>query len=164
MNILKMFQNKNREIISENEIVSVMDGELIDVAELNDPTFSQKLMGESVAIRTEENQVTICSPAAGVIEALFPTGHAFGVRMKNGIEILVHIGIDSVEAEGDGFELLNKKQGDDVQVGEPIVKVDFGKLRGLYEMTVIIILTNTNGHNISFIDPSKVALGQKIVK
>lgn len=148
---------------SENAIVAVADGEVIDVAEVSDPVFAQKMMGDSIAFRFSEDRVTITSPADGELTALFPTGHAFGVTMKNGVELLVHIGIDTVNAKGDGFTLHKKKQGDQVKAQEAIVDVDLKKLGVHYDMSTMLIITNANGQEIHFIAPGRVRRGQSVI-
>lgn len=151
--------------MSENdkEIVAMADGELIDVVEVPDETFSSKMMGESVAFRYSGDKVVLCAPAAGTLSALFPTGHAFGVTMRNGIELLVHCGVNTVEANGDGFRILGKKQGDQVKAGDPIVEVDLKKLRTKFDMSTVLIVTDDGENNVSFIRPCTVSAGQKVI-
>ena len=148
--------------VSDDEIVAVADGELIDVATVSDAVFAEKMMGESIAFTYTQDKVTVCSPANGTLSVLFPTGHAFGVTMKDGTELLVHIGIDTVSAKGEGFKILGKKQGSTVKAGEPVIEADFRKLRQKYDMPVMLIVTNSNEHHVSFISPCKVFRGQKV--
>lgn len=147
----------------DNTIKAIADGEIIDVATVSDNIFSQKKLGESVAFKFDTKKVVLCSPANGRLTALFPTGHAFGITMDNGVEILVHCGIDTVEANGIGFKLCGKKQGDIVKVGEPIVEVDLETLNKKYDMSTIVIITNDNDKNIKFITPRKVHVGDVII-
>lgn len=149
---------------ADTAIVAMADGELIDISTVNDPVFSSKSLGESAAFRYEGDQVTICAPAAGELSVVFPTGHAFGIRMDNGVELLVHIGIHTVEAEGNGFDPHNKKQGDRVSRGDEIVTVDLGKLRDSYDMATMLVVTEANGQEISFIDAGEVTKGKPVVK
>ena len=150
--------------IPDNQIVAIADGELIDVHTVSDPVFSEEMMGKSTAFRFTQDKAVLCSPANGTLEAMFETGHAYGVKMPNGVELLVHIGIDTVNAKGDGFKLLGKKQGDSVRAGEPIVETDFKKLSAKYDMSTMLIITNDNGQEIEFKDPQKVTRGQIITK
>lgn len=147
---------------SDDDIVAVADGRLIDVTTVSDPMFAEKMMGESIAFRIDGDKVTFCSPANGTISALFPTGHAYGVTMKNGTELLVHIGIDTVNSKGEGFKLLGKKQGDTVKAGDPVVEADLKKLSKKYDMPVMLIVTNSSEHAVKFIDPCTVTRGQKV--
>ena len=148
--------------VPDTDIVAIADGKLIDVTTVSDPMFAEKMMGESIAFTYDADKVTFCAPANGTISALFPTGHAFGITMKDGTELLVHIGIDTVNSKGDGFKLLGKKQGDTVKAGEAIVEADLKKLSKKYEMPVMLIVTNSAKHAVKFIDPQPVTRGQKI--
>ena len=148
--------------VPDTDIVAIADGKLIDVTTVSDPMFAEKMMGESITFTYDADKVTFCAPANGTISALFPTGHAFGITMKDGMELLVHIGIDTVNSKGDGFKLLGKKQGDTVKAGEPIVEADLKKLSKKYEMPVMLIVTNSAEHEVKFIVPQPVTRGQKI--
>lgn len=152
------------ETVGDNEIVAPAKGEIIDITTISDPMFAEKTMGESTAFRLTGDKVVLCSPANGELSALFPTGHAFGITMKNGVELMVHCGVNTVEAEGDGFRVLSKKKGDIVKAGDPIVEVDLKKLSSKYDMSTMIVIVNSNGKEIEFIAPSsKVEKGQSVV-
>ena len=155
---------KNEFDVKDFDIVAIADGELVDVSQVQDEVFSQQMMGKSIAFQFQKDKVTLCSPANGTLETLFPTGHAFGVKRNDGVEILIHCGVDTVSANGDGFTLLKKKQGDPILAGEPIVEVDMKKLSALYDMSTMLIITNDNGQTIEFIDPQSVVLGQSVLR
>ena len=148
--------------VDDETIVAIADGNLIDVHTVSDPVFAEEMMGKSVAFQYPVDKVTLCSPANGTLGVLFPTGHAYGIITNNGVELLVHCGIDTVNANGNGFKLLNKKQGDTVRAGDPIVEVDLKKLRQNYDMSTMLIVTNANEKEINFIEPQAVTRGQKI--
>ena len=139
------------------------DGELIDVTSVSDPVFAQKMMGDSIAFTYDADKVTICSPANGTLNVLFPTGHAFGITMQDGTELLVHIGIDTVNASGNGFRTLKKKQGDAVKAGDPIVEVDLQKLSKQFDMSTMLIVTNANGNTVTFRAPCHVKRGDSVI-
>ena len=149
--------------VGDDAIVAVADGKLIDITTVPDPVFAQKMMGDGVAFKFDADSMTICAPANWNLTVLFPTGHAFGVTMKNGVELLVHIGINTVEANGDGFKVLNFKQGDEVKAGDPIVTVDFKKLGAKYDMSTMLIVTNANGQTITFRQPGDVKRGESVL-
>ena len=115
--------------------VAPADGIMFAIDEVSDPMFAQKLLGDGVAFKYEGDSVTVCAPAGGTLSALFPTGHAFGVTTPDGVELLVHIGIDTVSANGEGFKALGKNQGDQVKAGDPIVEVDLKKLAEKFDMS-----------------------------
>lgn len=168
MGLLDFFKKKNNtescNNISDKDIVAIADGELFDVTEVKDPTFSQQLLGKSVAFKFKKERVAICSPINGKLTTVFPTGHAFGVSGNNGVEILVHIGIDTVNAKGDGFRLGNFNQGDKVRAGDAIVNIDMKRLSKVYDMSTVLIITNSNNQEINFIKPQQVTKGQSILK
>lgn len=119
-----------------------MSGQVVPLEQVPDPTFAQKMLGDGFAIEPTEG--TVVSPVSGVVEAAFPTGHAFGLRAEDGTELLIHIGIDTVELNGDGFEVM-VKQGDSVRQGDVLVKVDLEKIKKAGKLTVSpVIFTGGN--------------------
>ena len=87
---------KNKE--NNHEVVAIVSGKMCNISQVEDPMFSSKMMGDGLAIISDKDEVVVCSPCSGDLKVLFPTGHAFGVKMKNGVEILVHIGVNTVES------------------------------------------------------------------
>ena len=152
------------ENVADEDIVAIADGELIDVSTVSDPVFAEQMMGKSTAFKFDKDKVVLCSPANGTLAVLFPTGHAYGIAMNNGVELLVHCGVDTVNAKGDGFKLLGKKQGDAIKAGDPIVEVDIKKLSAKYDMSTMLIITNANDKELDFVDPQTVTRGQKVIK
>lgn len=120
-------------------------------------------MGQTVAV--EPSDGLIASPANGVIEMIFPTAHAFGLRMNDGTGLLIHIGIDTVKLNGKGFTVL-KKQGDTVKAGEPVVRVDLNALKNAgYSSQTIIVVTEPveEGKLLEFAEfGKKVSRGEKV--
>lgn len=151
-------------MVDDQEVVAVADGEVIDVTTVSDPVFSNKTLGDSIAFKLQGDKVTICSPANGTLTALFPTGHAFGVTMANGVQLMVHCGINTVEAAGDGFCLLGKEQGDRVKAGDPIVEVDVNRLSKSYDMSTMLIIVGDNKEGIKFIAPGPIKRGMSVLK
>ena len=165
----KLFKKEEAAVLpavsaADGDIVAIADGELIDVHTVSDPVFAEEMMGKSTAFKFNQDKVVLCAPANGKLETLFPTGHAYGVTANDGVEILIHCGIDTVNAKGDGFKILGKKQGDTVKAGDPIVEADIKKLSQSYDMSTMLIITNDNDKEINFIDPQRVTRGQKVNK
>lgn len=164
--MFNFFKSKSKEpetpAIADNAVVSPADGQLVDIASVSDPVFAQEMMGKSAALKLPQSKVTLCAPANGKLTVLYPTGHAFGIAMNNGNELLVHIGIDTVNANGDGFKTLKKKQGDIVKAGDPIVEVDVNKLQKTYDMTTMIILVNGEAGCNDFVKQGNVSRLQSI--
>ncbi|MCR5755090.1 MAG: glucose PTS transporter subunit IIA [Acetatifactor sp.] len=164
MDEMQKKQNLPKLDVTDTDIVALADGELIDVATVSDDVFAQKMMGESIAFRYTGNRVVLCAPANGTLSAVFPTGHAYGITTKEGVEILVHCGVNTVEANGDGFRMLGKEQGEEVRAGDPIVEVDFDRLSATYDMSTMLIITEANNKQIIFKDPCRVKRGESVLK
>ena len=147
------FLNKKK----STEVKAPVKGNLIKIEEVNDPVFSQKMMGDGLAIKYAGGNVY--APVSGIITVvILPSMHAFGIRTDEGAEVLVHVGLETVNLKGEGFKFL-KQQGDRVEVGEKILEVDFTFLneRGI-DLTTPIILTNTNAFEIENLSNEKDAI------
>ncbi len=147
----------------KTQIGALIDGELIDITTVPDDMFAGKLLGDGVAFLSDADTVTVASPADGVLSAVYPTGHAFGITTASGVEMLVHIGIDTVKANGDGFTIGSFKQGEIVKKGNPIVTVDQKKLRDHYNLSIMLIVTNPQNQEITFKAPGTVKCGESIL-
>lgn len=132
---------------NDNKIVALADAQQISITEVNDEVFASKSMGDGVAFKLKGD--TIYAPASGKLSVLFPTGHAFGITMNNGVELLCHIGINTVEANGKGFTAL-KTQGDSIIAGEPVIKLDLKELEKTYDMTTMLIVVKANDKEVVF--------------
>lgn len=131
------------------ELVSCIEGEMINIEQVKDPVFSGKTMGEGVAFIPKSGIIT--SPIDGTIEVAFPTGHAIGIKSNSNIEILIHVGINTVELNGEHFEML-VNQGETVKKGQRLIKFDLEKIKKKgYDTTTMMVITNSgelNGVNI----------------
>lgn len=123
---------------SVREIFCPVAGEVIDIAQVSDPAFASKAMGDGVAVMPTEGKLV--APLAGTIEALFPTGHALAIRGEDGLAVMLHIGIDTVDMEGDGFT-LHVAQGDHVERGQLLIEFDLQKIADAgHEPTTMVIV------------------------
>ncbi|WP_295804524.1 glucose PTS transporter subunit IIA [uncultured Corynebacterium sp.] len=123
------------------DIASPAAGEVVPMAEIDDPVFSAGTLGDGVGIVPENNDVY--SPVSGTVMSAMKSGHAYGVKTEDGVEVLVHIGINTVKMKGDGFTPAVKK-GDTIQKGELLATVDFDKVREAgYDTTIVLAVTNT---------------------
>ena len=125
-------------------IYAPLTGKRIPLIDVPDPTFSEKMMGDGLAIDPTEGKVV--APIDGEVTLTFPTKHAIGLKSKSGIEILIHIGLETVNLDGEGFE-VHVNEGDQVSIGDPLVTFDFEliKRKAASVITPIII---TNGDKI----------------
>ena len=126
-------------------VLSPLEGTAVALSEVPDPVFGGGIMGPGVAI--EPTGTTVYAPGAGVVVAAQPTGHAFGLQLDNGAEVLIHVGIDTVNLKGDGFDVY-VKNGDRVEAGTPLVSFDpeVIKAAGYPLITPVIVL---NGEAIA---------------
>lgn len=139
----------------KKEIFSPAKGQCIDITDVKDDVFSSKMMGDGIAISPEDK--SIVAPVSGNLTLLADTKHAFGIQTKEGLEILVHIGIDTVELGGEGFS-TDIKANTKVKKGETIVTIDKDELEKKgYDITVILILLN--GEKSDF---NKIKIGEKV--
>lgn len=102
-------------------LIAPISGKTIDLSSVPDDVFAQRLAGDGIAIESSGDMVV--APADGTLTLIFRTNHAFGMTLDNGLEVLVHIGLDTVELEGKGFQRI-AQQGDTVKAGDPIIKID----------------------------------------
>lgn len=133
-------------------------GKLVKLSEINDKAFSSGALGSGVGIIADNNLVV--APVDGEVVCVFPTKHAFGLKTESGIELLIHIGIDTVELEGKHFTTM-VNQGDKVKIGQPLVQVDFDKVKEEgFDPTIIMVVTNTQDY-LDVIPVSKDVISDK---
>lgn len=122
------------------KLVAPIDGKVVELSEVPDPVFAEKMAGDGVAI--ESTGDVIVAPCDGVLSMIFKTNHAFGLTMDNGTELLVHIGIDTVALEGKGFERV-ASEGQSVKAGDPVVKINREEiLEKGYSLITPVLVTN----------------------
>jgi len=152
-----MAETQNYLPLSEQDFVMPMEGEIIPITEVEDQVFSQKMMGDGFAIIPAKGSVV--SPVDGEVINVFPTKHAIGLKSKQGYEILIHIGMDTVNLKGEGFTVL-VKDGDSVSKGQEIIKFDLDKIKQSVPSTVSpVVFTNLTKLNIK--KQGKVSQGEK---
>lgn len=127
-------------------LLAPIDGKVVSLDEVPDPVFSSRMMGDGVAIQTTGD--VAYAPADGVITVTIETKHAFGMSLDNGMELIVHVGLDTVDAKGEGFEMLVKEH-EKVTVGTPILKINRESLKDHNLITPVIV---TNPEVFEFAD------------
>jgi PTS system beta-glucosides-specific IIC component len=153
-----------QEDLIENEIIySPILGEQIELSKVNDKVFSEGVLGKSVAIEPLEGKVY--APADGVLSVLYPTMHAIAITTDSGMEILIHIGINTVNLKGKHFT-SHLNQGDKVKKGQLLVEFDLEQIKQEgYDVTTMVIVTNTNNYlKIAETDSKKVNNDNMILK
>ncbi len=156
--MLNFLKKKNDTKITINAIAT---GKLLPLEQVNDPVFSKKMMGDGVAVDVDDDYIV--SPVDGTISLIAETKHAFGITTSEGIEIMVHVGLETVNLKGQGFKKL-KEMGDQVKKGDRILHIDrnFMKEHNVELITPVIVL-NSMDHNLHHVngdsvDPSSTIL------
>lgn len=138
--MFNLFKKKDTRL----HVLSPLGGYVSDLDEVPDAVFSQRMVGDGFAVQPGNGVVTVVAPVDGKVSMIFPTGHAFGMQMADDFEVLVHLGLDTVELQGEGFETI-AKVGDQVKAGDPIIKMDCDKIRELGKSTITpVIFTLTD--------------------
>ncbi|EGT2207766.1 PTS beta-glucoside transporter subunit IIBCA [Clostridioides difficile] len=147
-------------VFNENNenFVSPAKGKIVALENVPDETFSKKMLGDGFAIDIIDGKIV--SPISGKLETVFSSGHAFGIKGTNG-EVLIHVGIDTVALNGDGFDIA-VKQGDMVKQGDVLVNVDLKRIHELGKSTLTMVLF-PDGKKVNILDINKdVKIGQRI--
>lgn len=126
-----LFKSKSKEINTP------VNGEVVDLKEVSDPVFSDKMMGEGFAAKPSDGK--ICAPIKGTVKSVFPSLHALTLEAEDGLDILIHIGLDTVELNGNGFS-SSISEGQKVKAGDPLVQVDLGFLAENKKDDIVIVV------------------------
>lgn len=149
--MFKMFKKK------AVHVYAPVDGNQIPLEEVNDPVFATKMIGVGAAFELSGD--TVYSPCAGTIHLIADTLHAFGIVMPSGVEILIHVGLETVRLKGQGLTPL-RNLGDLVQAGTPLLKIDRAFMKEHeVDLTVIVVVVKDNGLNTALCDNSEVSSG-----
>jgi len=141
-----LFKRKRREILSP------VDGQVVDITEVSDEVFSQKMVGDGVAIKPVGD--TFCAPIDGLVNKIFATHHAFSIKSDKDLEVMVHIGLETVALDGRGFERL-VDEGERVSAGDPVIRVDMNYIAAHAKDTITPVVIS---------DESDVGRIEKIVR
>lgn len=140
MGLFDFLKNNESEKTQNVQLHNPVNGRVMPISEVADPVFSEKMMGDGFGVDPKDGN--IYSPVNAKVATVFPTKHAIGLKLSNDIDLLIHIGIDTVELEGKPFEVL-VKEGQEVSTDTLLVKVDLDALKEAgKENTVIIAFTN----------------------
>ena len=150
-------------VLSDETIVSPIVGQMVDLKDVNDPVFSSGAMGQGVAVKPSEG--VVYAPADAEVTIAFATGHAYGLKTENGAEILIHVGIDTVSMNGDGFD-QKVAQGDKVKAGDVLGTFDAAKIAaaGLDDTTMVIITNTADYASVTPVAEGTVAKGDAVIE
>ena len=142
-------------------ILAPVSGRAVPLAEVPDEVFAEGMAGQGCAIVPEASGEAV-APVSGVLVKLFEGGHAFGIAADNGIEMIVHLGLDTIELRGRGFERI-ATEGDTVEAGQPIVRFDLEEIRaGDYDPVTPVLVTNDEDHPVTGVRTGEVRAGEPL--
>ncbi|WP_125604729.1 PTS sugar transporter subunit IIA [Lapidilactobacillus bayanensis] len=125
----------------DNQLYAPTTGEVVNLETVSDPVFAQKMIGDGFGVKPDTSEATIVAPVAG--EITLAQGHAVGIKRYDGLEVLIHLGIDTVSLKGAPFE-LKVKPGKVVKGGDPLVTVDWEQIKtAKLDNVVLVLITNT---------------------
>lgn len=150
-------------VLSDETIVSPIVGQMVDLKDVNDPVFSSGAMGQGLAVKPSEG--VVYAPADAEVTIAFATGHAYGLKTANGAEILIHVGIDTVSMNGDGFD-QKVAQGDKVKAGDVLGTFDTAKIAatGLDDTTMVIVTNTADYASVTPVAEGAVAKGDVVIE
>lgn len=149
----KLFGSKKAEVLKLN---SPLNGEIIDVKEIPDPTFADCVLGPTVCFKPGEDG-TVYAPCDGVVTQIFKTAHAITITSNDKVELLIHVGINTVDLKGEGFEAF-VKDDDVVKCGQPLIRFDQEVIAkaGLCNLVPVVICNSMDFKSVEFTDPQTV--------
>ena len=150
-------------VLADETIVSPIVGQMFDLKDVNDPVFSSGAMGQGIAVKPSEG--VVYAPADAEVTIAFATGHAYGLKTAKGAEILIHVGIDTVSMNGDGFD-QKVAQGDKVKAGDVLGTFDAAKIAaaGLDDTTMVIITNTADYASVTPVAEGTVAKGDAVIE
>ena len=142
-------------------VLAPVSGRAVPLAEVPDEVFAEGMAGQGCAIVPEASGEAV-APVSGVLVKLFEGGHAFGIATDGGIEMIVHLGLDTIELRGKGFERI-ATEGDRVEAGQPIVRFDLEEIRaGGYDPVTPVLVTNPEEHPVTGARNGEVRAGEPL--
>ena len=143
-------------------IIAPISGKTMDLSKVPDPVFAEKMAGDGVAINSTGD--TVVAPCDGTISLIMDSGHAFAITTDNGIELLVHVGLETVTLNGEGFKILQSVNAK-VTAGTPILKLDraFIESKGISLITPVLIANPGTLKNLNPIVNKEVSYGKDVV-
>ena len=154
---------ENENSLQDETILAPVVGEVVALADVNDPVFSSGAMGQGLAIKPSEG--VVYAPADAEVTIAFATGHAFGLKTSNGAEILIHVGIDTVSMNGEGFN-HTVAQGDKVKAGDVLGTFDSAKIAaaGLEDTTMVIVTNTADYASVTPVGQGTVSKGDAVIE
>lgn len=144
------------------ELLAPVNGSAVALSEVSDPTFSQEILGKGVAIRPSGNQIV--APCDATIDMMFDTGHAVSMTSDSGVEILIHVGLETVNLKGQFFKVF-AKSGDKIKAGQLLIQFDPDGIRNAgYDLITPVVICNSDDYtSITPVVGKNVSAGEKLL-
>ncbi len=147
--------------MSKIQVLAPISGNAVPMSQVPDEVFAEGMAGEGAAVVPSGSGEAV-APISGTLAKLFEGGHAFGIAAAGGVELIVHLGLDTIEMEGGGFERL-ATEGDEVEAGQPIVRFDLEAIRSAgYDPTTPVVVTNSDEHAVSGQQTGEIQAGDQL--
>ncbi|NIZ18560.1 PTS sugar transporter subunit IIA [Entomospira culicis] len=144
-------------------VYAPVSGKALALEDTVDPVFSEKMLGDGYAIEPDKQAKIIHSPVTGRIAVVNGQNHALAITSEDGLDVLVHVGVDTVDLNGEGFKMLCKA-GENVEVGQPLMEVDFKYIKAYAtDNTVFVIITNTTKEMVFAPTPYRTVTHQDLL-
>lgn len=156
----KLFGSKESRTL-EVKIYAPLSGEIVNIEDVPDVVFSEKIVGDGIAIRPNGNKIV--APVNGVIGKIFETNHAFSIESDEGVELFVHFGIDTVELKGEGFKRI-AQEGQKVNVGDVVLEFDLSELEAKAKSVLTpVVVSNMDEISNLVKETGEVVAGESII-
>lgn len=143
------------------EVLAPFSGRAVPLTEVSDEVFAEGMAGLGCAVVPDASGEAV-APISGTLVKLFEGGHAFGIVAEGGVEMIVHLGLDTIELQGRGFERI-ATEGDRVEVGQPIVRFDLDEIRSAgYDPVTPVLVTNADEHPVGEVRTGEVHAGDPL--
>jgi len=163
MGLFDFLKKKDTAADNKGMIGSPLKGECVELSQVNDPTFSSGILGSGVAVIPADGK--ICAPADGTVNIIFPTGHAVAMTTTDGVELLIHFGLDTVKLEGKHFNIVGTA-GAAVKKGALLVEADVEAIKAEgYDVITPVLVSNTDAFaSVEGFTGKEVNVGDEIIK
>ena len=146
---------------NHDELYAPVSGQLIPLEEVHDEVFKNKMMGEGIAIAPKVGE--LYAPVNGIVTVVFPTKHVIGIESVNGMKVIIHVGIDTVELNGSGFSPV-VKVGQKVEAGNLLMNFKLHKMAEDHDMTTMVVIENSQDYQLSIVQNNEVNAGDRLIQ
>ena len=159
--MFNLFKKKESKVYENDIIYAPISGTIKKLEDVEDKVFSQKMMGDGIAIIPDGD--VVYAPTNGKLSVMFKTGHAVGVESDYGTSYIIHIGIDTVNLEGQGFKKI-ASQDDKIEVGDKLIKLDIDYLKSVRCMDTMVVIENSADYDLEILKEGHIDALEPLIK